>query len=339
MRKALSVVFALLLLALPFSASAQESQPGSLTIHKIQSALDTPGQPLEEVTFQLNRALPNGELGTPITAVVDKHRGAAHFPDLAAGTYLVQELPSRAGDVARAVAAPQQVSIPQEELFDVHLTPKPQTPTLIKSAASAVVSPGDIFSYTLEGNVPAPDRNGALHRYVIKDELPAGLSLSGNSALELRADSQRWPLQLNQDYTIDTVGNNAIRAAFTTQGLEVLAQKRTANPDLRVHFSFEVIAAEDLAGNTQLRNIAYFYPDGFPETTPDSVSSNEVALPVTDFPADFSPEATGTAPDPEKQNILASTGAAVIGIVIVGVLLVLAGIGVLLRNRMRGNND
>lgn len=266
----LAMLLAAMVIATPVTAAAQE-QVGSVTVKKRPTDLDSPGA--HPVKFELTGA----NLDAPVTLSSDTD--TVIFTDLAPGTYTIRELATRTGDVARATVAPITVTIPTDGEYDITVYPKPQLPTLIKSANVDRIVPGTKFEYILDGTVPLPDTNGELHRYVIRDTLPAGLTLTGKSSMELRIGSRTVELTAGEHYNVTTEGNT-ITATFTPAGLELLAEERAEHAEVIVRFTFEVQAAFTLVFGSQVLNIGYLYPDGYPEDGDKSVVSNEFSLPV-----------------------------------------------------------
>lgn len=359
----LSMLLAAMVLALPVTATAQEHL-GSVTITKLPTSLDSPG--VHPVKFELS----GGNLTDPVTLYSDTD--TVRFSELAPGTYSIRELATRTGDVARATVAPITVTIPKDELYDVTVYPKTQPLTLRKSADVRKITPGSKFRYTLDGTVPLPDTNGQLHRYVIRDVLPAGLTLTGKSSAQLRIGFHTTPLTAGEHYNVTTSDDSSITATFTQAGLELLARERENHADLIVRFTFGVHASSDLVGSSHVLNIGYLYPDGYPEDGEEPVVSNEHVLPVTDsngliipipipIPVGSSgssgsntiltpgsvgetpvitpattPDTPGTPGSPEQpapRNPLASTGASVLGTLALGTLLSIIGITLFLRGR------
>lgn len=353
------------LLAVPAPALAQE-QLGSVTVKKLPTSLDSPG--LHPVRFEIS-----GEnLPTPITLYSSSDM--VQFTDLPAGTYTIREQATRTGDIARATIAPVKVTIPRDGLFDVLILPKPQPLTLILSADITRINPGSTFSYSLDGAIPYTDANGELHRYVLKNALPEGLTLTGDSSMRLHIGARTIFPTEGDHYIITTQGDagrgdSIITVAFTPAGLALLAHKREEHADAVVSFTFGVRASKDLRPGSYVFNTAYLYPDGYPEHGEDAVISNEHSLPVVSsgdptFPlipgAPGSPEkpggstttrpgspqknpvltpiatpdsplASGPSERPEPRQPLASTGANVLGILVLGALLSIIGITLLMR--------
>lgn len=308
---------------------------------------------------------------------VEGNKGVVRFTDLPVGAYLVQELPSRTGDVSRAITAPFFVSIPYFSVdgtyYHVEGKPKIQPITLIKSADVNYVTAGGKFNYTFDAVVPLPDTNGQLHRFVIKDSLPEGLSVSGAPRVTMRGLNFQSTLQNGKHYSVNVEDDRNVTLKFTPEGLVELAQTRTKHFDLTVRFTFEVTASQSLTNGTQLANMGHFYPDGYPESgEAGNIPSNEVILTVRDeddpgtviptvptsptrpinptsptFPISSNPPSstssqtgpagsTNTEKAPEKRNLLASTGASVIAMIVFGIILTVIGIALLWR---RPRND
>lgn len=267
----LSLLLAVLVMALPVTATAQD-QLGSVTVTKLPTTLDSPG--VSPVKFELS----GGDLTAPVTKYSDSN--SVRFSDLTPGTYQVRELATRTGDIARATAAPFTVTIPRDGLFDVTVHPKPQPLTLQKSADVSRVAPGSRFTYILDGSVPLPDTNGQLHRYVLHDALPEGVTRVGSAMMQLHIGTRTVPLTEGVHYNITSADDRVITAALTPAGLEMLARERSNHEDVTVRLAFGVRASAGVTPGTHLLNIAHLHPDGYPEDGPDSVTSNEHALPV-----------------------------------------------------------
>lgn len=267
----LSLLLAALVLALPVTASAQ-GQVGSVTITKLPTTLDTPG--VHPVRFELT----GGDLTAPLILYSDTD--TVRFSDLTPGTYHVREIATRTGDVARGTTAPFTVTIPQGELFDVTVYPKIQPLMLTKSSDVTAVAPGSRFTYLLDGSVPLPDTNGQLHRYVLRDALPEGVTPTGPYTAKLRNGTRTVNLTKDVHYTVTTNDDRVVTATFTPAGLELLARERADHADLTVRFAFGVRASTEVTPGTRLINVAHLYPDGYPVDGAESVISNEHVLPV-----------------------------------------------------------
>lgn len=355
----LSLLLAALVLVLPTTASAQE-QLGSVTITKLPTSLDTPGT--SPVAFELS----GGDLPAPIVKTSDTD--TVRFSDLPPGTYHIRELPTRTGDVARATVAPMTVTIPQDGVYDIMLRPKVQPLMLTKSADVSAVAPGSRFTYILEGTVPLPDTNGQLHRYIFRDALPEGVTPTGDHAMQILVNNQTIALTEGEHYTFTVSDDRVVTATFTPTGLALLAEKRADNADLVVRFSFGVRVSTTVKPGTHLFNVAHLYPDGYPETGDDSVTSNEHTLPVIGSGGPFLPVIPGlpgtpgtpgtpgkpgtpgttpvvtpgatpgstpstSSPSRPSRSGLASTGASVLGVVGLGAALTLVGITIMKRGR------
>ncbi|AJE34278.1 hypothetical protein B842_12165 [Corynebacterium humireducens NBRC 106098 = DSM 45392] len=383
MIRLLSLLLAALVMALPVTATAQ-GELGSVTVTKLPTTLDSPG--VSPVRFELS----GGDLTAPVTRFSDGN--SVHFGDLTPGTYHVRELATRTGDIARATSAPFTVTIPRDGRFDVTAYPKPQPLMLEKSADVSKVVPGSRFTYILDGSVPLPDTNDQLHRYVLRDALPEGVTLVGSTLMQVHVGTRTVPLTEGVHYNVTSGDDRVVTATLTPAGLELLAHERSSHDDVTVRFAFGVRVSTGVKPGSHLLNIAHLYPDGYPETGPDSVTSNEHVLPVTgaggsSVPAlpllplipfflgssasslagssaapDESADAPATAPDTDvplaptpdqatgaapgtgstpataaparpARSGLASTGASVLGVVALGLILTLAGITFMKRGR------
>lgn len=294
MKRVFLLFVAFLVFLTPTNAHAQDRNYGSITLYKESSTFDSPGQSLAGIEFQLNRLsdidimteegrqslaslsveqVLRGEvpIDAPLTqrTTAEGDRGVARFTDLPLGAYLVQENPTRTGDVSRSVSAPFFVSLPYTSVdglhYDVAGKPKTQPVTIVKSADTETLRRGQIFNYILDSSVPAPDTAGQLHRYVINDTIPEGLSFNNRHSIEMRAHDYSTTLAEGTHYNLEVIDRRAITVRFTTEGLAELARARTEHFDLTVHFTFNVRAANNLENGVVLINIAYLYPDGYPE--------------------------------------------------------------------------
>lgn len=322
MKRVFLIFVAFLVFLLPTNANAQDREYGSITLYKEASTFDTPGQSLAGIEFQINRLsgidmttvegqqqlasisveqVLRGEV--PVDApliqrtVAEGERGVARFSNLPLGAYLVQENPSRVGDVARSVSAPFFVSLPYHNAEGIHYhvagKPKTQPITIVKSADTTTLRSGDTFNYILNSSVLAPDTAGAFSRYVIKDTIPEGLTYNNYHKVELHASGFSATLTEGTHYTLDVVEGRALTLRFNTGGLAELARARTEHFDLTVRFTFNVKAADNLRNGTVLINVGYLYPDGYPENMDSAgffalddlaaernIPSNEVILTV-----------------------------------------------------------
>lgn len=353
MKKLLIILLTIVVAVFPQPAQAQE-QVGSLMVKKLPTTLDSPG--MHPVAFELT----GDTLAAPV--VLRSDTDTVRFSDLAPGTYTVRELPTHVGDVARLSIAPTTVTIPRGGLYDVIIGPKPQPLTLLKTADVTSIQPGGEFTYTLDGTVPLPDINGQLHRYILRDELPYGVTRTDRRPVSLTLESlgASVGLRAGEHYTVSHQDDPVVRAVFTDPGLELLARERTAHAGLVVRFTFSVRAADSLPVGSQILNIASLYPDGYPENGGDSVRSNEHSIWVvqsgapspTTTPAGKTPTPTSTAvsatptpgavttpadttprEDTTRSSGLASTGASVLGFITVGLLLSAIGLTIILRGR------
>lgn len=346
MKRVFLLFVAFLVFLTPTNAHAQDRNYGSITLYKESSTFDSPGQSLAGIEFQLNRLsdidimteegrqslaslsveqVLRGEvpIDAPLTqrTTAEGDRGVARFTDLPLGAYLVQENPTRTGDVSRSVSAPFFVSLPYTSVnglhYDVAGKPKTQPVTIVKSADTETLRRGQIFNYILDSAVPAPDTAGQLHRYVINDTIPEGLSFNNRHSIEMRAHDYSTTLAEGTHYNLEVIDRRAITVRFTTEGLAELARARTEHFDLTVHFTFNVRAANNLENGVVLINVGYLYPDGYPEPgefdasfyqeNARNIPSNEVILTVNnDRPGPIIPgfptfPTRPTSPTPTEQ--------------------------------------
>ncbi|MFP7366613.1 isopeptide-forming domain-containing fimbrial protein [Corynebacterium callunae] len=307
-------------------------------------------------------------LDAPLFArtTAEGERGVARFTNLPLGSYLVRENPSRVGDISRSVTAPFFVTIPyngsEGAVYDLVGQPKIQPINIIKSANTSTLRPGQSFNYVLDAVVPIPDAEGKLYRLVIKDPLPAGLSYNGEHRVEKRSLTLNSTLREGNDYSISVSADQEVVLRLTEAALAQLAADHAQHLDLTIRFTIGVTASNDLADGAELTNIGYYYPDGFPENAGNNIPSNSVALrvrlttPVITTPRDPSdptstrassalsqtptrPDSTtalgaaggpGSGTDASGRS-LATTGASVIALTILGVIFAALGIFILWR--------
>lgn len=294
MRRVLHIIVAGLfaLAFLPLAAPpAHAEATSSLTIVKTMGEGEVAGAPLAGITFRLNRIL-DVDAGTPegLAAAVaadptlltdagahplgpaidvltgaDGHAVAASLPD---GVYLVRELPSRTGDVAWSVIAPFLVALPglgdAAAPRDVVVHAKNQPLTVSGSITPGVVAPGEDVTLEFVGTVPAPDRDGALHRYHVVAEFDP--VLIDRAATGVWLQTSTGPVVLGaEDYTtwVDPATGDLV-VELTPAGLARLAALRLHDPSVRVHVDYAARVAPDADGGTQVWARFALFTDGWP---------------------------------------------------------------------------
>lgn len=327
---------------------ARAAEPnGTLTIIKTLGEGDTPGTPLEGIVLQMNQVLGVSvddseavadlvatdpevlvdggryELGAPITTVTDSD-GAAKATGLTDGVYLVREIPQREEDVAYSVVSPFLAAVGADGDRDVTVHAKNQIVSITLADSAEVLAPGDRYRMTTTSTVPAPDREGNLHRYsTVIDPHPllVGPNGSGEPVVgRVWIDAgRRIDLVPGDDYTVTTGRDGKLRIDFTDDALERLAELRSQfvgqargeatplavdRPGVQVHVEVEAAVTEEALGMT-LTSKARLYPDGrpVPEDWSSSVADAIVSQPVTVRviePAEPGPNDPVPTPAPEN---------------------------------------
>lgn len=269
-RAALTSLLGLLTVAvsvLGLPAVAQAADTGVFTLHKTLGEGDTPGTPLAGITFtlrqlggvavtdqqQLNelsksdpRILANGgnyPLGEAINLVTDSN-GVGIATGLPDGVYLVTEVPTRIGDVAYSVVEPFLIAIGYQGDRDIEVWAKNQAIAISLETSASEISPGEVLSVTATGTVPAPDRNGELHRYVIVVETDPLFLDPMVGRVWIASSAGDIELVEGADYTVqwDPASHQMI-VSLTDLGLKKLAQARLNSPDTTVKVRLDGRAA------------------------------------------------------------------------------------------------
>ena len=306
---------------------ARAAEPnGTLTVIKTLGEGDTPGTPLEGIVLQVNQVLgvsvndPEAvadlvatdpevlvdggryELGAPITTVTDSG-GAAKATGLTDGVYLVREIPQREEDVAYSVVSPFLAAVGADGDRDVTVHAKNQIVSITLADSAEVLAPGDRYRMTTTSTVPAPDREGNLHRYsTVIDPHPllVGPDGSGEPVVgRVWIDAgRRIELVPGDDYAVTTGRDGKLRVDFTDDALERLAALRSQpaagargagvtpvaadRPGVQVHVEVDAAVTEEAVGMT-LDSIARLYPDGrsVPDDWPSKEGAPVMSQPVT----------------------------------------------------------
>lgn len=252
-----AIMLSLAVVGAPAASSA--AGLGTLTLHKTQGEGDTPGAPLEGIQFQLQqlhgvsvtdpvslnelatrdpRVLADGgeyPLAAPI-AMTTNAQGTATASDLADGVYLVKELPSRSGDVAYSVIEPFLIAVGYEGNRDVEVWAKNQAVTITLMVSKNTVMEGEVFSVTAQGTVPAPDRDGRLHRYVVVVETDPLFLDPMVGRVWISSALGDIELQEGRDYMVAWNSElHHMMVTLTPEGLATLASIRIGAPDTRVN--------------------------------------------------------------------------------------------------------
>lgn len=306
---------------------ARAAEPnGTLTVIKTLGEGDTPGTPLEGIVVQVNQVLgvsvndPEAvadlvatdpevlvdggryELGAPITTVTNSD-GAAKATGLTDGVYLVREIPQREEDVAYSVVSPFLAAVGADGDRDVTVHAKNQIVSITLADSAEVLAPGDRYRMTTTSTVPAPDREGNLHRYsTVIDPHPllVGPDGSGEPVVgRVWIDAgRRIELVPGDDYAVTTGRDGKLRVDFTDDALERLAALRSQpaagargagvtpvaadRPGVQVHVEVDAAVTEEAVGMT-FDSIARLYPDGrpVPDDWPSNAGAPVMSQPVT----------------------------------------------------------
>lgn len=304
--------------------AAHAAGAGSVTIIKSLGEGDTPRGPLAGIRFQFNRVddiapQPTPDLGAiaqsdtalmrdgsghplgPDVVVETDAQGRATAAGLADGVYLVRELPSRVGDVAYSVVAPFLVALPtgegggQDRTIEVRAKNLPLTVTL--EASPDAVAPGGEIRLDARGSVPAPDRNGQLHRYALA--LRADRRVRDARVASVTVENGRGvtTLQEGQDYTVRyDPASGTLLMELTPSGLALLAAQRAGNPDTVVRVTATGTVADSLDAGEQLEFAVGLFTDGWP--VPADLSTAELRAAAADE-ATIRVVAAGSAPAPQ----------------------------------------
>lgn len=280
-------------IAMP-SAEAQEAT-GTLTILKHVGEgefekLGTP-QPLAGVTFRVDKLkdiTPQSqqELGqlvqkNPYLLTNEKQYfedpavnaqaitgadGRATFDSLPTGVYLVQELPYRTGNIQYSAITPFLVSIPDGPgNRNVEVKAKNQPITAEKFAKVEQTDAGNIVTFNIRTEVPAPDTRGKLYQMIIQDDLDQRLSLAGLPIVTIANGIESQRLEENIDYSFrhDPVAHE-ISVELTEEGLKKLAAVRQGHPEAQLEVAIATKLQEGLPAGTVINNTAFAFPDGWP---------------------------------------------------------------------------
>ncbi|MBM7825911.1 fimbrial isopeptide formation D2 family protein [Arcanobacterium pluranimalium] len=277
------------LLLVPVAAQAQSDT--DVVIHKTQGEGDTPGMPLSGITFEVlpvigatsadteslvaemktNPMLDGHQLGAPIKAVSNS-QGDALFPALPDAIYLVREIPSRVGNVAYSVISPFLIGLPQmattqangAQTLTVYAKNQPLAIS-ITSTPQDSVRPGSSVMWHIQSNVPAPDRNGLLHNYVLVSRLDSALQYEGVNGLVITDGSSTLTLDPNADYTVAfDPATNSVVVKLTPSGLAKLAAMRFKAPQTNVMLDIKTTVRPDTPQGAVVKNEVQLFPDGWP---------------------------------------------------------------------------
>ena len=247
--------------------------------------------------------------------------------------------------------------------YDVSVHAKDQLINATKQADRKCAAVGDVVEYGITGSLPAPDRDSRISSFSIADPLAAGQEFLSDSSSVFIADVHRpdATIRLEQkDYQVQVV-DSVPMLSLTESGLAKAAQQRLGNPGASVTWKFKVRLTEKV---DPLRNRGYVIPPGYPEfnreTTP-GVPTNEtiirmpcktpgviipIPVPVPDPNNPTPHQPTPETPNPENptpenptlgnpetpsdkstfRDRLANTGASVLWLVGIAVLVIAFGL-------------
>lgn len=314
-----AILVGLFVMVSTVNARANElAGPYSVQVYKTISESGYPGVVQEGVSFRLRKVSnidPTTEEGQKQLSELDLRaairlprigvdrfertvykngHAVASFMGLSAGVYVVEEQPFRRGDIAYSVTEPFVVSVPTDAFSDVvEIHTKHQPQILIKHADREVVSSSGTLRYALDANVPLPDANNRLHRFLFIDELVDGQELVGVNVHAYQAVSlSTSDAKFNDRSEPGVLLSHAVRVngarvevELDRIGLETLAQLRIHNPLITVRATLTVQTDDWYPERHVLVNKAYLYTDGRnPDSDPNfsqAVESNVVRVIVT----------------------------------------------------------
>ncbi|WP_151549956.1 MULTISPECIES: SpaH/EbpB family LPXTG-anchored major pilin [Corynebacterium] len=250
-----------------------------------------------------------------------------------------------------------------EWTYSVEVNAKDQRIMANKDVSATCIEAGDTITYGISSTTPAPDHNGVIHRFEIADPISPELEFiklkSKISIQQPGPDGKNITLHADEDFSVVLTGGVVVMK-LQDKGLEKLAKLRSGNPETTVSWTFEATGPAEATGQ-KIHNRGHVLVEGYPQfdplTTPGvptnrvttqvgncTPTTSDVQTPVTD------PEMPGDTDEPTTQATgkpgtdspgssgggssqssggssgpLASTGASVIGLVIVGALLVAIG--------------
>lgn len=249
-----------------------------------------------------------------------------------------------------------------EWTYEVEVNAKDQRIMANKDVSATCIEAGDTITYGISSTTPAPDHNGMIHRFEIADPISPELEfikLKSKVSIQ-RPGGDPHDLHEDEDFSVVLTGGVAV-LKLQDSGLEKLAKLRSGNPETTVSWTFEATGPAEATGQ-KIHNRGYVLVEGYPQFDPLTApgvqtnrvttqvgnctpTTSDVETPVTDpqMPGDTDEPTTSTqtgepgTDSPGSSGVgssqgssgssgpLASTGASVIGLVIVGALLVAIG--------------
>lgn len=289
--------------------------------------------------------------------------GLAVFLGIQPGVYQLVELPSFVGEDRPSTTSPALVLVRSGERKLVR--GKTQPLFVNKESQVAAARPGQRVTYRVESNVPDVDVHGKLYRYEFSDQLDDAFASGEVDAVTVRSLGKAMTLEPGRHY-VDSSSGRVLSFELTDAGLDTVAQARAGHPETRMEVQLHGILRSDLDDGARVLNRAVVAFDG--KTAHDRVLSPLVTVVIdsasTTEPVppreedDFNTTSTagkkpgeessqsdrdqadnnvdGAEPGEQRstpREILASTGASILGLVLAGLCLILAGIIFLRRRR------
>lgn len=313
-------LFAVFLVA-PQNVARAADDTGSLTIIKNEGEGDLEDlpapKPMSNVTFRIKllqglnassqqelgelskknpwllTSEPGYELGPEINAVTDA-AGRAYFPGLPRGVYVVQEVPDHKAHPQHSLVTPFLVAVPDSQGNpNVEVHAKNQVLVSQKTAEITETAGGDLVTYRISSQVPAPDRRGKLYQFIVEDTLSEHLGLVAEPIVRIHKPAGITALKANEDfeYAYDAPSRK-LKVELTQQGLETLARERVGHPETLVEVAVPTKVSANAPEGERIKNTAYVYPDGYgyavmgaygiATTTAEIVIKGDKPLPIDD---------------------------------------------------------
>ena len=305
----------------PQNVARAADETGSLTIIKNQGEGDLEDlpapKPMSNVTFRIKllqglnassqqelgelskknpwllTSEPGYELGPEINAVTDA-AGRAYFQGLPRGVYVVQEIPDHKAHPQHSLVTPFLVAVPDSQSNpNVEVHAKNQVLVSQKTAEITETAGGDLVTYRISSQVPAPDRRGKLYQFIVEDTLSEHLGLVAEPIVRIHKPAGITALKVNEDfeYAYDAPSRK-LKVELTQQGLETLARERAGHPETLVEVAVPTKVSANAPEGERIKNTAYVYPDGYgyavmsaygiATTTAEIVIKGDKPLPVED---------------------------------------------------------
>ncbi|MFC5369701.1 isopeptide-forming domain-containing fimbrial protein [Arcanobacterium bovis] len=337
-----------------------------VTIHKTQGEGDTPGLPLAGITFEAlpvlgiteasidaliaemktNPMLDGHTLGSPVQAVSNA-QGDASFAGLPDAIYLIREIPSHVGNVSYSVISPFLIALPRmattqadgKQKLTIYAKNQPLT-IAITSTPDSAVQPGSSVMWHIHSNVPAPDRFGLLHNYILVSRLDPALQYDGVNGVVISDGNTSLTLEPDVDYVVNfEPSTNSVSVTLTPNGLAKLAAMRMKSPLTNVLLDIKTTVRPDTPQGAVIKNEVQLFPDGWPLNGTAGVAIGAVSdvsnvTVVVPTPSPSTPQCPPTGCECPPQGceasvisvILAKTGAYLKEIIIGAIGFLVAGL-------------